>query len=80
MIPTSVQGVAWRHRIYPLEHRDGSAGDRLSALLDLEVRLERVREWPYDASSWRGFVLYLLLDLGSWVGAAAVERLLDSMF
>jgi len=62
-----------------VEHRNDSAGDRLSALLDLETRLERVREWPYDASSWRSFGLYLLLGLGSWIGAAAVERLLDSM-
>ncbi len=62
-----------------IEHRNDSAGDRLSALLDLEARLERVREWPYDASSWRSFGLYLLLGLGSWIGAAAVERLLDSM-
>ena len=62
-----------------VEHRNDSAGDRLSALLDLEARLERVREWPYDASSWRSFGLYLLLGLGSWVGAAAVERLLDTV-
>ncbi|MGB5621995.1 MAG: hypothetical protein WBN65_05835 [Gammaproteobacteria bacterium] len=63
-----------------VEHRSDSAGDRLSALLDLEARLERVREWPYDASSWRSFGLYLLLGLGSWIGAAAVERLLNSMW
>jgi len=61
-----------------MERRDGSADGRLSALLDLEIRLERVREWPYDASSWRSIGLYLLLGLGSWIGAAAVERLLDS--
>jgi hypothetical protein len=63
-----------------VDRRDEDAGNRLSALLDLETRLERVREWPYDASSWRRFGLYLLLGLGSWVGAATVERLLDLAF
>ncbi len=62
------------------ESGNEGAGGRLSALLDFETRLERVREWPYDASSWRRFSLYLLLGLGSWVGAAAVERLLDLAF
>jgi hypothetical protein len=63
-----------------VERRIEGAGDRLSALLDLEIRLERVREWPYDASSWRRFGLYLFLGLGSWVGAATVERLLNVAF
>ena len=63
-----------------VDRRNEDAGNRLSALLDLETRLERVREWPYDASSWRRFGLYLLLGLGSWVGAATVERLLDLAF
>jgi len=60
--------------------RNEGAGQRLSALLDFEIRLERVREWPYDASTWRRFGLYVLLGLGSWVGAATVERLLDLAF
>lgn len=62
-----------------VEHRDEGASDRLSALLDLEIRLERVRVWPYDASNWLRFGLYMLLGLGSWLGAATVERLLNSL-
>jgi hypothetical protein len=62
-----------------VDHRDGSAGKRLSALLDLEIRLERVRAWPYDASSWIKLGLFMLIGLGSWVGAAAIERLLEAM-
>jgi hypothetical protein len=37
-----------------------------------------VREWPFDAPSLARFSFYLLIGLGSWLGAAAVERLLDA--
>lgn len=50
---------------------------RLPGLLALEARLEGVREWPLDVSSLLRFALYVLLGLGSWLGAAFVERLLD---
>jgi hypothetical protein len=62
-----------------VDHRDGNAGKRLSALLNLEIRLERVRAWPYDASSWIKLGLYMLIGLGSWVGAAAIERVLEAV-
>ena len=51
---------------------------RLEALLALEQRLMQVREWPVDAASWVRFGLFLLLGLGSWVGAATVEMLMES--
>jgi hypothetical protein len=61
--------------------RGGSDADRaalrLPALLALEARIDAVREWPFDASSWARFGLYVSLGLGSWLGAAAVERALD---
>jgi hypothetical protein len=50
---------------------------RLPGLLALEARLESVREWPFDPTSLARYGLYVLVGLGSWVGAAAVERLLD---
>jgi hypothetical protein len=53
------------------------AAVRLPALLALEARVDAVREWPFDAPSLLRFGLYLALGLGSWLGAAAVERLLD---
>jgi hypothetical protein len=49
----------------------------LPALLALEARIDAVPAWPFDASSLLRFGFYLLLGLGSWLGAAAVERLLD---
>ena len=59
----------------------GAAADRAAArlpgLLALEARLDAVREWPFDLSNLLRFALYVTLGLGSWLGAAAVERLLD---
>ncbi len=49
----------------------------LPGLLALEARLEAVREWPIDATSVLRVALYVAIGLGSWVGAAGVERLLD---
>lgn len=50
---------------------------RLSALIALERRLERVREWPLDVSTVVRFGLFLALPLGSWLGGALVEKALD---
>ena len=55
------------------------AAIRLPALLALEARVDAVREWPFDAPTLLRFGLYLALGLGSWLGAAAVERLLDQV-
>ena len=62
-----------------LERKPGidAATARLPGVLALEARLEAVREWPFDASALGRFGFYVAIGLGSWVGAAAVERLLD---
>ena len=52
---------------------------QLRADLALERRLVEVSEWPFDAGSYGRVALYVTLGLGSWVGAALVERLLDSL-
>ena len=51
----------------------------LRADLALERRLVEVSEWPFDAGSYGRVALYIMLGLGSWVGAALVERLLESL-
>ncbi len=52
---------------------------QLRADLALERRLVEVSEWPFDAGSYGRVALYVTLGLGSWVGAALVERLLESL-
>ena len=55
------------------------AVDNLPGLLALEARVEAVREWPFDTPSVVRFFFYVSLGLGSWIGGAAVERLLDHL-
>jgi len=54
------------------------AGGRLADLVSYEARIASVAEWPIDASTLLRLALYLAIGLGSWVGAALVERALDT--
>jgi hypothetical protein len=56
----------------------GESTARLPALLALEARVHGVHEWPFDTSSLLRFGFYIALGLGSWLGAAMVERLVGS--
>jgi hypothetical protein len=47
------------------------------ALLDYLEKVDRVREWPFDASALRRFGLYLLIPPLGWIGGALVERVLE---
>lgn len=55
----------------------GDASPRLVSLLALKTHLEAVREWPFDLPTVARFALYVAIGLGSWLGAAIVERVLD---
>ena len=57
----------------------GSTGaqDRLGNLAAWRSYVESRPEWPFDTSTWIRFALYLLIPLGSWIGGALVERLVD---
>ncbi|MEN8181116.1 MAG: hypothetical protein ABFS46_01125 [Myxococcota bacterium] len=50
----------------------------LTDLLAWEQRVERVRTLPFDASTVLRFGLYVAIGLGSWIGAALVERALGA--
>jgi hypothetical protein len=56
----------------------GQAG-RFGELYAYRQRLGEVSEWPLDAPSFVRFSLYLLIPLGSWLGGALVERLVDAV-
>lgn len=49
----------------------------LASLIAYESRISEVREWPFDAPTLGRFVLFFLIPLGSWVGGAMVERVVD---
>ena len=60
----------------PTIRADGA--DSLADLLAWEHRVEDAHVWPIGAPALGRFALYVALGLGSWIGAALVERALGS--
>jgi hypothetical protein len=56
---------------------DEGTGGRLADLVAWERRVSEVGEWPFGGSTLMRFALYTAIGLGSWLGAAFVERLLE---
>jgi hypothetical protein len=67
-------------RVQLLDQRSDGAttSPRLANLVTYYQLIEQTREWPIDAANLLRFIMYLLIGLGSWLGGAVVERLLDS--
>lgn len=60
--------------------RAGAPGGRsLADVLAWRSFVEAVPEWPFDAPTRLRFALYLAIPLGSWLGGALVERLVDAL-
>ena len=56
---------------------DESTQGRLTDLLAYQSRVESTPEWPFDTSTLLRFGLYLMIPIGSMVGGALVERVVD---
>jgi len=50
---------------------------RLANLIAYYQLVDKAREWPIDVINLLRFFMYLLIGLGSWLGGAVVERMLD---
>lgn len=61
------------------ETRSVDDAQQLCADLAMERRLNEVSEWPFDAGSYGRVALFVFLGFGSWVGAALVERLIETL-
>jgi len=61
-----------------LRHGDVPGAAQLPALLAWETRVAAAPECPFDTSTWLRFALFLLVPLGSWLGSAFAERMLDA--
>jgi hypothetical protein len=48
-------------------------------LLAYRSFVEGVREWPFDSGTRIRFLVYTLIPVGSWLGGALVERLVDTV-
>jgi len=55
----------------------GAPDARLANLLAYEQRIAHASTWPFDLSTYLRFGLYVSIGLGSWLGAALVERVVD---
>ena len=60
------------------KHAGELTGGRLADLVAYETRIAAAREWPIDATTLLRLGLYLAFGFGSWIGAALVERALDT--
>ncbi len=67
-----------RHVLADPTRDRGDAATRMPALLAYESRVEHISVWPFDVPTLVRFGLFLLLGLGSWLGGALVERLVDA--
>lgn len=56
------------------------AGSQLASRIAYHDLIERAPEWPFDAPMSARLALFAALGLGSWLGGAAVERLLETWF
>jgi hypothetical protein len=57
---------------------DGSTpAARMADIVAYEARVASIATWPFDLSTLVRFALYVALGLGSWLGAAMVERLVS---
>ena len=56
---------------------DTATHGRLTDLLAYKTQIESTPEWPFDSSTLLRFGLYLLIPIGTMVGGALVERVVD---
>ena len=52
---------------------------RMADIVAYEGRIASIATWPFDLSTLLRFALYVALGLGSWLGAAMVERLVSAV-
>ena len=53
---------------------------QLPALLAWEARVSATPEWPFDSGTAARFGLFLLVPVGSWLGGAFAERIVERWF
>ena len=60
------------------EAAENPASGQLADLIAYKGMIEATREWPFGASTVIRVLFFMALGIGSWVGAAIVERLLGA--
>jgi len=52
---------------------------QLQPLLDYRREIQHVAEWPFDSPALVRLLFYLFIPPLTWVGAALIERLVDTI-
>ncbi|HIG42232.1 MAG: hypothetical protein ABGY96_22170 [bacterium] len=52
---------------------------QLQPLFDYRREIQRVAEWPFDSPAFYRLLFYLFIPPLTWVGAALIERLVDTV-
>ena len=68
---------ARRQSLLELDAAGVTSPGRMADAVAYEARVASIPTWPFDVSTLVRFAFYVALGLGSWLGAATVERLLD---
>lgn len=76
-VDAAIRGDASALAGSPIASRAGEL--RLADLVAWRGLVESAREWPFDAPTVTRFAFYLAIPLGSWSGAALVERAIDTL-
>ena len=56
---------------------ENASNPKLANLIAYYQLIKGTREWPINAAGLLRFIVYLFIGLGSWLGGAVVELLLD---
>jgi len=72
-----LHGALRRERLLEAGPETDEPRTRMADLIAYRSLVQNVHEWPFDVSTLARFLLFGALGVGSWLGGALVERLLD---
>ena len=75
-VAAAIRGEAGALAGSAIAHREASAS--LADLVAWKTLVDSVSEWPFDAGMRLRFLLYLAIPLGSWLGGALVDRVVNA--
>ena len=76
-VNAAIRGDAAALRGTAIAPRAGSVG--LADLIEYRRLVEAVPEWPFEPALRARFLLYVALPVGSWLGGALVDRLIEAV-
>ena len=79
VIDTPVATIGIRGTQLGVDIADGETLNSLQPLLDYRRVIKQVSEWPFDSTVMFRLLFYFIIPPLTWVGAALIERLVDTV-